>query len=246
MKHFNTVMQLAFSYKKALLGLVAVLCTTCAAWAQTTPRKSEDPKDKRLIQLSGMIKSAETNVPVPFTTVRIKSTYRGTIAGLDGFYSFAVGEKDTVEFVATGFKTSRFIVPGNLSDQKFTYHPELETDTFKIYLDNMLSPYATTEEFKQAFVNLRLNDEYAELARKNMDPQKLAELYETLARDGNENQIYTLQQIAASYYYAGGQRNYIMMWNAGSVPVPASLLNPFAWAEFIKDIRSGKFKKKKK
>jgi hypothetical protein len=31
----------------------------------------------------------------------------------------------------------------------------------------------------------------------------------------------------------------------GGTAVPTSLLNPFAWTQFIKDLQAGKFKKKK-
>ncbi|MGZ5243926.1 MAG: hypothetical protein ACXWW0_08525, partial [Bacteroidia bacterium] len=189
----------------------------------------------------GVIK-ADIKTPIPFSTVRIKNTIRGTIAAVDGFYSLVVKPKDTVEYVAMGFKTARFTVPENVPDNKFIYNVILLEDTLTFEQANVY-PWPTQEEFKEAFLALQVEDTYADMAKKNLDQQKLMELYESLAKDGKENQMYALQQIASSYYYAGGQRNYSMIGNG--VPIPTSLLNPFAWSQFIKSIQDGKFKKKK-
>ena len=52
-----------------------------------------------------------------------------------------------------------------------------------------------------------------------------------------------MQQIASSFYYAGGQRNYAML-GSNNTPIPSTLLNPFAWAQFFKAIKEGQYKKK--
>jgi ABC-type antimicrobial peptide transport system permease subunit len=197
-------------------------------------------KEKNLVQLSGVIKS-ESNNPVPFATVKIKNTFRGTIAGVDGFYSLVVGERDTIIYEALGHKPYQFIVPDNISDQKLTNNIVMKSDTIT-YEETYVYPWPTKEEFRQAFLSLQKNDTYADLAKKNLDQQKLQELYENMARDGQEQQLRTLQALANSYYYAGGQTNYMMM--GGGVPIPTSLLNPFAWSQFIKDLKAGKFKNK--
>ncbi len=197
-------------------------------------------EDKSLIQLSGVIK-ADAKTPIPFSTVRVKNTIRGTIAAVDGFYSLVVKPKDTVEYVALGYKILQFNVPDNITDNKYLNNVILLEDTI-VWNETVVYPWPTREEFKEAFLALQVEDTYADMAKKNLDQRKLMELYETLARDGKENQMYALQQIASSYYYAGGQRNYMMMNGAA---VPTSLLNPVAWTQFIKDIQSGKFKRKK-
>jgi hypothetical protein len=217
------------------LYLTILILGTFAA----VPAAAQKSQDKKIIQLSGVIKEKE-NLPVPFTLVKIKNTTRGTIAGVDGFYSLAVAEKDTIEFDAVNYNNELFIVPTNIPDKKYTKNIFLvPTDTLeRLSLDTV--PWKTEEEFKQAFLSLKLEDTPADNAKKNLDQQKLMELYETLARDGREQQIYTLQAIASSYYYAGGQKNYVMM---GGTPVPTSLLNPFAWVKFVDALKKGKFKK---
>jgi hypothetical protein len=198
--------------------------------------------EKKLVQLSGIIQSDQEN-PVPFATVKIKNTYRGTIAGVDGFYSLVAGEKDTVVYEAMGYKDVEFVLPQGVADQKLTNNVVMPSDTIT-YDETVVYPYPSKEEFREAFLSLQKNDTYADLAKKNMDQQKLQELYENLARDGKEQQLRTLQALANSYYYSGGQKNYMMM--GSGVPIPTSLLNPFAWAQFMKDLKAGKFKNKKK
>jgi len=206
----------------------------------STPAKTDT---RPLVQLSGVITAPDGISAIPYSTVNIRHSFRGTIAGLDGFYSLVVAEKDTIEYRALGFKKFSVIVPTGNAEQKYTQNVLLETDTLS-ELPTTVSPYLTPEEFKQAFLSLKLKDDLTERAKKNLDQENMRELYESLARDGQENQLYTLQQIASSSYYAGGQKNYSMLGNG--VPVPTSLLNPFAWAEFIKAIKEGKYKKKKK
>jgi hypothetical protein len=207
----------------------------------TTETKKTD--DKKLVQLSGVITAYDGKSAIPFSTVHILHTYRGTIAGTDGFYSLVVGERDTVEYEALGFKKVSFVIPANNPDQKFNHSVSLETDTLSAPTTDIFANL-TKEEFKQIFMNLKLSDDLTERAKKNLDQENMRQLYESLARDGQENQLYTLQQIASSSYYAGGQKNYALLGNG--VAVPTSLLNPFAWAEFIKALKEGKYKKNKK
>jgi hypothetical protein len=199
--------------------------------------------EKGLVQLSGVVSSKRIG-SIPFATIKVRNSYQGTYAAFDGFYSLVVKEHDTVEYTAVGFKKAIFIIPGNASDHKFINSPELETDTLS-FQGPVVGPRMSYEEFKTAFLNLRLGDGYAENARKNLDPEVLSQLYETLARDGGENQQIAMQNFMNSYYYSGYQTNYNMMGN-NSTPVPASLMNPFAWAQFFQAIKDGKYKKKEK
>lgn len=228
------------------LILLSAPVSNLMAQQKPNPGKATDVKkdeEKKLIQLSGVITAPDGKSAIPFSTVHISHTYRGTVAGMDGFFSMVVGEKDTVEFNALGFKKRTFVIPIGNADQKLTHNVVLETDTLTEE-PTVIIPYLTKEEFKQAFLSLKLKDDLTERAKKNLDQETLRDLYETLARDGQENQLLTLQQIASSSYYAGGQKNYAMLGNG--IPIPTSLLNPFAWVEFLKAVKDGRYKNKKK
>jgi len=226
------------------LLFLAIILSYSALNAQQKPVNGKPVvEDKKLVQLSGVVTAPDGRSAIPFSTVHISHTFRGTIAGMDGFYSMVVGEKDTVEFHALGFKKFYFVVPSGNQDQKLTKNISLETDTLTEE-PTIITPYLTKEEFRQAFLSLKLKDDLTERAKKNLDQETLRDLYETLARDGQENQLLTLQQIASSSYYAGGQKNYAMLGNG--IPIPTSLLNPFAWVEFLKAVKDGRYKNKKK
>ena len=198
---------------------------------------------KGLVQLSGIVSSKRIG-SIPFATIHVKNSYQGTYAAFDGFYSLVVRDKDTVEYSAVGFKKVEFIIPANSADHKLIYSPVLETDTLS-FQGPVVGPRMSYEQFKNAFLNLRLSDGYEENARKNLDPEVLSTLYETLARDGGESQQIVMQQFVNSYYYSGYQTNYNMM-GSNNTPIPTSLMNPFAWAQFFQAIKDGKYKKKEK
>ncbi len=223
--------------------LYIILCFIVFGSIQVKAQKLPAAKtaDSKLVQLSGVITAPNGVSAIPYATVRLIHTFRGTIAGTDGFYSLVVNEKDTVEYQALGFKAVRFVIPTGITNQEFDHNVSLPRDTFTIAPTNIYANL-TPEEFRRIFLSLHPNEDLTEKAKKNLDQQTMRQLYESLARDGQESQLYQLQQIASSAYYAGGQTNYNLLGNG--IAVPSSLLNPFAWAEFIKSIKEGKYKKK--
>lgn len=44
-------------------------------------------QEPRIYQLSGMILSATTGEPIPYVTIRINHSRRGTLANAEGFYN---------------------------------------------------------------------------------------------------------------------------------------------------------------
>ncbi len=223
----------------AFICFMAIGLFQVHAQNKTTPAATDNSK---LVQLSGVITAPNGVSAIPYATVRILHTFRGTIAGTDGFYSLVVDQKDTVEYEALGFKRVKFPIPSGITNQEYTHNVSLPRDTFTIAPTNIYANL-TPEEFRRVFLSLHPKEDLTERAKKNLDQQTMRQLYESLARDGQESQLYQLQQIASSAYYAGGQTNYNLLGNG--VAIPSSLLNPFAWAEFIKSVKEGKYKKKK-
>ncbi len=201
--------------------------------------KAENGGD--VVQLSGVVAGKSLKF-IPFATVKIKNTFRGAIAGLDGFYTFAAREQDTIEYSAVGFRKQYWIIPKVANtDKKIDHTPMLERDTIDLP-PVVVSPWPSREHFRQAFLNLKLNDDLMTRARRNLDPAVLAELYEQLEADGHEQQSRTLMNFSNSFYYAGGQTNYNF---AGGPTLPYSLTSPVALYKFINAIKRGDYKKKK-
>ena len=104
----------------------------------------------------------------------------------------------------------------------------VELETVNIY------PWPTPEQFKDAFLALNIPDDDLEIARKNLNPQLLAEKAEAMPMNGSLNFKWQNQQRANQLYYAGQLRTNNL----------SNLLNPFAWAQFIEAWKRGDFKRK--
>ncbi|MNT83216.1 hypothetical protein D3C72_2230520 [compost metagenome] len=80
-------------------------------------------------------------------------------------------------------------------------------------------------------MNNKIPDDSYEIARKNTDEAQRRILINSLPADGREAINYQLHQQANKYYYSG------------QLP-PMNILNPAAWADFIKAWKRGDFKRK--
>lgn len=189
-------------------------------------------KEKDLIQFSGVIVAGDSLIPIPFTNIIIKESHRGTISDYFGYFSFVAEMGDTIQFSAIGFKSAEYVIPDSLSSNRYSLIQVLAIDTI-LLPEAVIYPWPTKEQFRQAFMNLDLPESPKEIAMKNLDRQELKERYEALSMDGSMNYKYAMQQRSAQLYHAG------------QLP-PNNLLNPLAWAKFIKAWKNGDFKRKKK
>lgn len=214
---------------KRYILFLAVLLFATALHAQKTaaPVHNND-----LIQFSGVIVEADSLRPVPYTSVMIKSKYRGTVSDFYGYFSFVAQKKDTIQFSAIGFRDSYFVIPDTLTTNKYSLIQVLATDT--VYLkETAVYPWPSKEQFKQAFLALDIPDDDLARAQKNLAHMDTYINNDALASDAGLNYQYTMQQYQSKLYYAG------------QLP-PNNLLNPIAWSKFIKAWKDGEFKKKKK
>ncbi len=105
----------------------------------------------------------------------------------------------------------------------------LRMDTISLALTEVY-PWPTKEQFKKAFLKLSLPDDDMTRADRNMARTDNKERMTGMALDASLNYKYSMQQYQSKLYYAG------------QLP-PNNLLNPLAWAKFIKAWKNGDFKK---
>lgn len=192
---------------------------------------SAQTDDKDLLQFSGVVVTSDSLHPVPFTSVIIKNTYRGTISDFYGFFSFVAKMGDTIVFSNIGYKRSEYVVPDTLSESRYSLIHILVPDTIMLQ-EAVIYPWPTREQFKQAFLSLNVPDTDLQRAKKNLEKQRLQEIAENLPPDGSLNYKYQMQQ------------QYSRLYTVGQLP-KNNLLNPIAWAQFIKAWQNGDFKRKK-
>lgn len=194
---------------------------------QAKAQQKLNSKDS-VIQLFGIVMTADSLRGIPAASVIVEGKGRGTITNSDGVFSIAVLKGDKITFTSIGFKNKTINIPTNLTDNQYSVIQLLVSDT--AYLPaTILRPRATREQFERDFVNNTIPDDNYEIARKNTDEASRRLLLATLPMDGKEAVNRTLKQQASKYYYSG------------QLP-PMNILNPFAWAEFIKAWKRGDFK----
>lgn len=189
-------------------------------------------RDKSLIQFSGVVVSADSLQPIPFTNVIIRNARRGTITDFYGFFSFVAMKGDTLDFQYVGFKTNSFIIPDSLIDQHYSIIQVLVRDTINLK-EAVVYPWPTKDEFKRAFVELKLSDDDLKRAQRNFELAAMKEIQAQVIYDGGLNYQMAVQQRQTQLYSQGQFRS-------------ISLLNPLAWAAFIQSWKDGAYKKKEK
>lgn len=186
---------------------------------------------KKVIQFSGYVLTPDTLMGIPFVTIQINNSSRGTISNREGFFSFAANVGDTVNFRSIGFENSYYYIPKSLQTNKYSIVKLLSTDTY--YIDTVtVYPWPSKEMFKQAFLSLEIEENDVDRALKNLEREYLKEMGENMPMDASENANYYLRSEAQKYYYAG------------QAP-PQNIFNVFAWAQFIEAWKRGDFRRKK-
>jgi hypothetical protein len=184
---------------------------------------------KVYIQFSGVVVDGEDLQPVPYTNVIIKNTYRGTVCDFYGFFSIVAQRNDTIEFSSVGYKKVQFVIPDSLEEDRYSLIQMLFSDTIMLR-EAVIYPWPTKEQFKDAFLSLRIPDDDLDRARRNLSYAELKERYDAMPMDGSMNFKHQMQQHQSRLYYAG------------QAP-PNNLLNPIAWAQFIQAWKNGEFKR---
>jgi len=183
-----------------------------------------------VIQLYGVIMTADSLRALPSVSVVIKGTNRGTMTNEQGVFSIVVLKGNEVEFTSVGFKPKLIQIPSKLEGNQYSVIQLMVTDTAYLPV-TILKPRPSRAQFERDFVNTRIPDDQYEIARQNTSEAKRRVLMRTLPSDGREATNYSLRQTANKTYYAG------------QTP-PMNILNPFAWSEFIKAWKRGDFKSK--
>ena len=184
----------------------------------------------RIIQFSGIVLGQDSTSGVPGVHIYAPKAGRGTTTNAYGYFSMPVMEGDSLIISAVSYERRHFIIPKGKSEN-YTVVIELTEDT--TYLPELqIFPYPTEELFKEAILALELpNQGDLNNLRRNLDEDILRKMFANTAMGPSANHNYFIQQ----------QQN---DWNRRFQPTTIPLLNPFAWAQFIKSIKRGDLKKK--
>jgi hypothetical protein len=197
--------------------------------------QNKQAKEKKLIQFSGVVVTGDSLEPVPFASLMIKGTKKGTISTYSGFFSFVAQAGDVIEFSAMGYKPSTFKIPDTFSMPRYSWIQVLSSDTI-YFSETVITPWPTIEQFKKTFVSTKIPDDDMARAKRNLDLAAMKERARNMSMDGSENyRSFVNQQVYNASYQGMYKPSLASMTNN-------PLLNPFAWAQFIKAWKEGKFK----
>ena len=212
--------------KKTLLLLFLFGCIV-----HTKAKAQFEAARDSVVQLYGIVMTADSLVGIPAVSVTVKGQNRGTMTNNQGVFSIVVLKGDVVEFSHVSYKSKVINIPRDLQGNHHSVVQLMVADT--VYLPaTIIKPRPTPEQFARDFVNMKIDDDEIEIARQNNSAAKRRALMSTVPADGGEATALQMRNTATRATYSG------------QLP-PMNLFNPAAWNEFIKAWKRGDFKRKK-
>ena len=198
-------------------------------FSQTAKAQFETSRDS-VVQLYGVIMTADSLVGIPAVSVMVKGQNRGTISNSQGVFSIVVLKGDQVEFTHVTYKPKTISIPRNLEGNQYSIVQLMVIDT--VYLPaTILKPRPTADQFARDFAKIKVPDDNIEIARQNLSEDKRRVLLRTVPGDGGEATRIQMNKIANRAVYQG------------QTP-PQNIFNPAAWADFIQSWKRGDYKNK--
>jgi hypothetical protein len=211
--------------KKYFIISVVLLCIF-----STTRAQFETVRDS-VVQLYGVVMTADSLVGIPAVSIMVKGQNRGTITNSQGVFSIVVLKGDVIEFTHVSYKPKAVIIPQNLQGNQYSVVQLMIEDT--VYLPaTIIKPRPTAQQFERDFVNTKIPDDDIEVARQNNSAAKRRVLIQSTPADGGEASNMQFRNVANKAYYTGQM-------------APQNIFNPAAWAEFIKAWKRGDYKRKR-
>lgn len=210
-------------------------CTKCLlAFLLTTfcALNAAAQKDGDLIQFSGVVITNDSLNPVPFANVIIANSGRGTTTDIYGYFSFVAQKGDSVVFSSVGFHRARYMIPDTLEGNRYSLMQVMVRDTIALQ-ETTIYPWPTREQFKQAFLAMRVPDSDAARAQRNLERSDLIVRMDQMMPSGSETFKSSMQQYQSQLYHAGQA-------------TPIQLLNPVAWSQFVQAWKRGDFQSERK
>lgn len=186
----------------------------------------------RLIQLSGIVVAGDSLTAVPFSSVMIKGSNRGTICDYYGFFSLVARENDTILFSSLAYKEGEYIIPDTLVDNRYSIIQLLQKDTFEL-AEQIVYPWPSKEQFRDAFLSLNAPVDDYDRAFENMTREDIRMAVQGVPMSAKENSQFDVQ------------REYTKLYRIGQINSAGNLMNPLAWAQFVQAWKRGDYKSKK-
>lgn len=206
-------------YKKAPYIAIFLLLISAPLFSQSGSRE-------KFVQVTGIVVDYNYT-PLGGVTVISQKLRRAAITeAVNGIYSLTSVPGDTILFRAVGYKRYHSIIPEDYKEKTCNIDIMLQVDTVTIE-DVTILPWRTYDEFISDMTKAKDYDPVDDFYAENIES-----IYISIAKASS------LNISGHSAYRTAMQQNFDNMRYKGQLPVN-NLLNPFAWAKFIKSIKDG-------
>ncbi|MBT8231356.1 MAG: carboxypeptidase-like regulatory domain-containing protein [Saprospiraceae bacterium] len=188
----------------------------------------------KVIQFSGVVVTVDEYgemVPLPYTTVAIQDTDRGTYAEVDGFFSIVAEVGDTIVFSRVGFETIKHGISDTLDSNYYSWYQIMSRDNV-LLPEAVIYPWPSRDHYKIEFLALDVSNELRQRAKENLAREVLERMQHAVPADGTEAFALTMEKRVEEFKYSGQYK-------------PQNIFNVAAWAQFVQAWKRGDFKRKK-
>lgn len=195
----------------------------------------DDTKKPFAVQFSGVVVTQDDKtgdaIPLPYTNIYIKGTSRGTVSGLDGFFSIVALQGDTIKFTYVGYKAVDYVIPDTLSSHFYSVY-QIMTQSDVLLAETVIYPWPRKQYFKQELLTMDISDDLQMIAEENLAEELIKRMIKEAPYDGREAVNLELNRMANDAVYTGQIK-------------PMRIFDVMAWRRFIKAWKRGDFKRKK-
>ncbi len=184
--------------------------------------------NERRIRFSGLVVQGDSALGVPYVHLYITNAGVGTVTDEFGYFTLSVFEGDTIEISAIGYEPRLLRIPKR-NILNYSVLINLEADLMR-FEEIEIPLFASYEDFKRQFLAMEMTTKAEKNLAKNLSRDVIYEMAMAMPMSAEANFRYFMEAQVAR------------IANRHFVPT-ISLLNPFAWAEFIRSIKRGDHKK---
>ncbi len=184
---------------------------------------------KEVIQFTGVVFAEDSTSIIPGVHIYTPKGGRGTTTNPYGFFSMPALEGDSIIFSAVGFERVHYIIPKHNEQHSLKLLVYLKEDI--TFLEEVeVFPYPSEAAFKAAVLAAKLpNQRDLDNLDQWVNSEIMKSMYWNLPASPNMNHRFFMQeQMNAQIYRVQAPQN--------------PLLNPFAWAAFIRSLQKNKDK----
>ena len=216
-------------FKISCIGFLFFFLTV-KGYSQTDSLAVDSVSSPKVVQFSGVLVEADSLFPVPYSNVYRQRDNMGVVSNNLGFFTLPAFEGDTIVFSNIGFRNQYYAIPEGVEDGMLSIVQVLTADTILLSETKIYPWPADKAALRKELLALELPSNVLARSQNNLDPLDMETRLSLLPGDSNTAYAYAMNQEVLKLQTMGTARN-------------VSLLDPFAWAQFLSALRNGSLRR---